>query len=60
MSEGMDTIIGTKGVCLLGGEKQRIALAKTILKDASILILDNTTAYADPENKYIIQKALNL
>ena len=51
-------MIGTKGVYLSGGEMQRIALARAILKDAPIVILDEATAFADAENEYLIQKAL--
>ncbi|AOR23737.1 ABC transporter ATP-binding protein [Clostridium taeniosporum] len=54
---GIDTIIGTKGVYLSGGEAQRIALARAILKDAPIVLLDEATAFADPENEYKIQLA---
>jgi ATP-binding cassette subfamily B protein len=57
MPNGIDTVIGTKGVYLSGGEQQRIALARAILKDAPIIILDEATAFADPENEYQIQKA---
>lgn len=57
MPKGIDTIVGTEGVYLSGGEQQRIALARTILKDAPIIILDEATAFADPENEYQIQKA---
>lgn len=54
------TVIGTKGVYLSGGEMQRIALARAILKDAPIVLLDEATAFADPENEYKIQKALDI
>ncbi|WP_067048698.1 ABC transporter ATP-binding protein [Methanofollis ethanolicus] len=54
---GLDTVIGTDGVYLSGGEQQRIALARTILKDAPIIVLDEATAFADPENEYQIQRA---
>lgn len=57
MPNGVDTVIGTKGVYLSGGEAQRIALARAILKNAPIVILDEATAFADPENEYQIQKA---
>lgn len=56
---GLDTIIGTHGVYLSGGEQQRIALARAILKNAPIVVLDEATAFADPENEYLIQKALH-
>ncbi len=54
---GMDTIIGTEGTYLSGGEQQRVALARAILKDAPIVVLDEATAFADPENEALIQKA---
>jgi ATP-binding cassette subfamily B protein len=54
---GMDTVIGTEGTYLSGGEQQRIALARAILKDAPIVVLDEATAFADPENEALIQKA---
>ena len=57
LPDGLDTVIGTKGVYLSGGECQRIALARAILKDASIVALDEATAFADPENEHQIQKA---
>ena len=56
--QGLDTVVGTKGVYLSGGECQRIALARAILKDAPIVVLDEATAFADPENEALIQKAL--
>ena len=55
--QGIDTILGTKGIYLSGGGKQRIALARAILKDAPIILLDEATAFADPENEYKIQRA---
>ena len=57
LPNGMDTVIGTAGVYLSGGEQQRVALARAILKDAPIVILDEATAFADPENEVLIQKA---
>ena len=57
LPDGLDTVIGTKGVYLSGGECQRIALARAILKDAPIVALDEATAFADPENEHQIQKA---
>ena len=50
-------MIGTEGTYLSGGEQQRIALARAILKDAPIVVLDEATAFADPENEVLIQKA---
>ena len=57
LPEGMDTQIGSEGTYLSGGEQQRIALARAILKDAPIVVLDEATAFADPENETLIQKA---
>ena len=57
LPQGMDTVIGTEGTYLSGGEAQRIALARAILKDAPIVVLDEATAFADPENEALIQKA---
>ncbi|MCR4907965.1 MAG: ABC transporter ATP-binding protein/permease [Lachnospiraceae bacterium] len=57
LPKGMDTVIGTEGTYLSGGEQQRIALARAILKDAPIVVLDEATAFADPENEALIQKA---
>ena len=57
LPEGIDTKIGTEGTYLSGGEQQRIALARAILKDAPIVVLDEATAFADPENEALIQKA---
>lgn len=57
LPDGMDTLIGTDGTYLSGGEQQRIALARAILKNAPIIVLDEATAFADPENERLIQKA---
>ena len=57
MPQGLDTVVGTKGTYLSGGEVQRIALARAILKDAPIVLLDEATAFADPDNEYLIQQA---
>ena len=54
---GLDAVIGAKGVHLSGGEMQRIALARAILKDAPIVVLDEASSFADPENEAKIQKA---
>ena len=51
------TVFGTEGVYLSGGEQQRIAIARACLKDAPILILDEATAYADPDNEAKVQTA---
>lgn len=58
LPDGIDTIIGSKGTYLSGGEQQRIALARAFVKDAPIILLDEATAFADPENEHLIQKAL--
>ncbi|MFT8889229.1 MAG: ABC transporter ATP-binding protein [Ethanoligenens sp.] len=55
--QGLDTVVGAKGIYLSGGEQQRIALARAMLKDAPIVVLDEATAFADPENEVLIQKA---
>lgn len=57
LPDGYHTVIGTKGVHLSGGERQRIAIARAIVKDAPIVVLDEATAFADPENEHLIQKA---
>ena len=57
LPQGMDTLIGSEGTYLSGGEQQRIALARAILKDAPIVVLDEATAFADPENEALIQQA---
>ena len=57
LPHGIDTAIGTKGVYLSGGEQQRIAIARVMLKNAPILILDEATAFADPENETLVQRA---
>lgn len=57
LPDGIDTVIGTKGVYLSGGEQQRIAIARVMLKNAPIIVLDEATAFADPENEYLVQRA---
>lgn len=57
LPNGYDTVIGEQGVHLSGGEQQRIAIARAIVKDAPVVVLDEATAFADPENEYLIQKA---
>lgn len=57
LPQGYQTVIGSKGVHLSGGEKQRLVIARAIVKDAPIIVLDEATAFADPENEYLIQKA---
>ena len=57
LPQGIETPLGTSGVYLSGGEVQRVALARAILKDAPIVVLDEATAFADPENEALIQRA---
>ena len=59
LPEGIDTVIGSRGIFLSGGEQQRIAIAQAILKDAPIIILDEATAFADPDNESRVQAALS-
>lgn len=59
LPHGIDTVIGTKGVYLSGGEQQRIAIARIMLKNSQIVILDEATAFADPENEMLVQKAFD-
>ena len=58
LEKGFDTIVGGSGAHLSGGERQRIAIARAMMKDAPIVILDEATAYTDPENEAIIQKSV--
>ncbi len=60
LPKGIDTIIGADGVYLSGGEQQRIAIARIMLKDAPIVILDEATAFADPDNEAAVQKAFSI
>ena len=59
LPQGADTVIGTKGVYLSGGEQQRIAIARVMLKNAPIIILDEATAFADPDNESRVQAAFS-
>ena len=59
LPRGVDTVIGTKGVYLSGGEQQRIAIARVMLKNAPVLILDEATAFADPDNESRMQAAFS-
>ena len=59
LPNGIDTVIGTNGVYLSGGEQQRIAIARAMLKNAPIIILDEATAFADPDNEVRVQQAMN-
>lgn len=60
LPNGAETILGSEGTYLSGGEQQRIALARAILKDSPIIVLDEASAFADPENEVLIQKALSV
>ena len=59
LDNGYDTIVGSGGSHLSGGERQRIAIARAMLKNAPIIILDEATAYIDPENEVLVQKAIS-
>ena len=59
LPEGIDTVIGAKGTYLSGGEAQRISIARAMLKNAPLLILDEATAFADPDNEVKVQKAFS-
>ena len=59
LPNGIDTIIGSKGIYLSGGEQQRIAIARVILKNSPVIILDEATAFADPDNESKVQKAFS-
>ena len=58
LENGFDTIVGGSGTHLSGGERQRIAIARAMMKDAPIVILDEATAYTDPENEVLIQESV--
>jgi len=60
LPEGVDTVVGAKGVYLSGGEQQRISIARAMLKSAPVLILDEATAFADPDNESKVQAAFNV
>ena len=57
LENGLDTVYGTKGTYFSGGEAQRLAIARAFLKNAKLIILDEATAFADPENEHIIQES---
>lgn len=59
MPQGIDTVIGTQGTYVSGGEAQRLSIARAMLKDAPILILDEATAFADPDNEVKVQEAFS-
>mgnify|MGYP000804763203 FL=1 len=59
LPQGADTVIGSKGIYLSGGEQQRIAIARVMLKNAPIIILDEATAFADPDNETRVQAAFS-
>ena len=60
LPQGVDTVVGAKGVYLSGGERQRISIARVMLKNAPVLILDEATAFADPDNEAKVQAAINV
>lgn len=60
LPDGVDTVVGAKGVYLSGGEQQRISIARVMLKNSPILILDEATAFADPDNEEKVQAAFNV
>ena len=59
LEKGFDTIVGGSGAHLSGGERQRISIARAMMKNAPILILDEATAYTDPENEAVIQRSVS-
>ena len=59
LDNGYDTVVGSAGSHLSGGERQRIAIARAMLKNAPVVILDEATAYIDPENEALVQKAIS-
>jgi ATP-binding cassette subfamily B protein len=59
LPDGIDTVIGTEGTYLSGGEQQRVAIARVMLKDTPIVILDEATAFADPDNEARVQQAFS-
>lgn len=59
LQKGYDTVIGEKGVHLSGGERQRITIARAILKDSPVVVLDEATAFTDPENEHLIKKSFS-
>ena len=59
LPNGVDTVVGTNGIYLSGGEQQRIAIARVMLKNAPVVILDEATAFADPDNEVMVQKAFS-
>ena len=60
LPQGVDTVVGAKGVYLSGGEQQRISIARVMLKNVPVLILDEATAFADPDNEAKVQAAFNV
>ena len=58
LENGYDTVVGTGGGHLSGGERQRISIARAMLKNADVIILDEATAYTDPENEALIQRSV--
>ena len=57
LPNGLETLLGPGGAYLSGGEVQRVSIARAILRDCPIVLLDEATAFADPENEYLVQKA---
>lgn len=58
LEKGYDTIVGNQGKHISGGERQRICIARAMLKDAPVIILDEATAYTDPENEALVQSSV--
>lgn len=58
LPHGYETVYGREGIYLSGGEQQRVAIARAIVKNAPVLVLDEATAFSDPENEHLIQRAL--
>lgn len=59
LPDGIDTVVGANGIYLSGGEQQRVAIARAVVKNAPILILDEATAFADPDNEVRVQQAMS-